>query len=517
MTRREFIRSTTAAVVAAGVANSVIAQTLSQSLPSVAAPRRKLNVLLIWTDQQRFDTLAAYGNNFIQAPTLNKLASQSVIFQRHYVAQAVCTPSRATVMTGLYPHQHQCIVNNSLLNPQIRCLPELLSDPSYRTGYIGKWHLGDEIFPQHGFEEWQATEDGYDVFFSPGHDQKQRSAYHHWLVEKGYKPDVTERNAFSRKYCTTLPIEHCKPAFIAEKAVDFLQRYRNESFILSCNYLEPHNPFNGPLNGLHDPAALPLPDNCRDDLDGNDPLRYRLNAEQSASKQRADNFAKLRETYAIYYGMISQVDRSVASILKAVDDLGLAENTIVVFTSDHGEMMGSHGMSGKTFMFEESVRTPLMFCIPGVAGGRKISQPVCNVDIVPTVLELLGSKAGESLPGQSLVPLMQGKPPAEDHVFMEWNAQVGPDEDKPAKTKASAIATPEQVKAALAENTRAVVSPDGWKFCLSDADKGQLYHLAADPGETTNLFSSPPHRDVVERLTKRIHDWQLRTGDTLKV
>jgi len=127
---------------------------------AMAAPekRRKPNLLVLWTDEQRADTLAVYGNRRIHTPHLNRLATQSFVFRDAYVSQPVCTPSRATVMTGLYPHQCGCTANNIPLRADTPCLPELLADPDYATGYMGKWHLGDEIFAQHGFREWVSIE-----------------------------------------------------------------------------------------------------------------------------------------------------------------------------------------------------------------------------------------------------------------------------------------------------------------------------------------------------------------------
>jgi len=122
---------------------------------------RKPNLLFLWTDEQRADTMAVYGNSKIHAPNLNKLASESVVFEHAYITQPVCTPSRSTVMTGLWPHTNGCTENNISLPANIPCFPEILNDPDYRTGYFGKWHLGDEVFAQHGFEEWISIEDIY--------------------------------------------------------------------------------------------------------------------------------------------------------------------------------------------------------------------------------------------------------------------------------------------------------------------------------------------------------------------
>ncbi|MGD8238043.1 MAG: sulfatase-like hydrolase/transferase, partial [Armatimonadota bacterium] len=174
MNRRQFI--------GAGAAGSL--SLASMSGPASSAPPEKPNLLFIWTDEQRADTMAVYGNKKIRVPNLNKLASESYVFQRAYITQPVSTPSRCSVMTGLWPHQSGCVANNIPLRPDTPCLNELVADPEYRTAYMGKWHLGDEIFAQHGFEEWVSMEDGYWKYYREHQDQKLRSSYHHFLIEQ---------------------------------------------------------------------------------------------------------------------------------------------------------------------------------------------------------------------------------------------------------------------------------------------------------------------------------------------
>lgn len=217
----------------------------------------KPNLLFLWTDQQRADTMAAYGNMSFHVPAMNWLASQSVVFDRAYVSQPVCTPSRSTVMTGLWPHQSGCVRNNIPLNAETKTVPELVGDSTYRTAFMGKWHLGDEIFAQHGFEEWRAIEDAiYRNHYSVGRDRSARSAYYHFLVRLGYKPD--QENDFSRNFATRLPVEHSKPSFLANEASHFILTHRAEPWMLYVNFLEPHTPFASALDDLHSEKEAPL-------------------------------------------------------------------------------------------------------------------------------------------------------------------------------------------------------------------------------------------------------------------
>lgn len=190
LSRRQFIQSAALGGLALGA--------LGRRLPaSPARLPRKTNLLFIWTDEQRWDTLAAYGNSQVVAPNLDAFARQSLRFDRAYVTQPVCTASRSSVLTGLWPHQNGCTANNVPLDPGTACFPELLADSDYRTGYFGKWHLGDELFAQHGFREWVSTEDGLEKYFTPSRDRTARSDYSRFLIGRGNTPP--EDGEFSRK------------------------------------------------------------------------------------------------------------------------------------------------------------------------------------------------------------------------------------------------------------------------------------------------------------------------------
>ena len=394
LNRRRFLRH-----AATGAAATVAFPSL---LRSAAARRDRPNLLFLWTDQQRADTLACYGNAQVQAPHLNALAAQSAVFDRAYVAQPVCTPSRSTVMTGLWPHQSGCTGNNIALRPDTRCFPELLRDRAdYATGYIGKWHLGDEVFAQHGFQEWAATEDGYDTYFGSTRDRTAHSAYHHWLLGHGHKPD--KRGTFSRDYAVRVPIEFGKPAFQAERACTFLDQHRREPFVLHINYLEPHTPYHSPLGALHPPEALPLDASfARDDDPEQIPLRYRLR-----QGSPGDNEAKLRDIRTHYLGNVACVDRSIGRILARLEEHGLADNTIIVFTSDHGDQLGAHRMVGKSVMYEESVRIPCFIKVPR-GRGHRVMNPWSHIDMVPTLLDLMGQPVPGNLAGRSRAAEVRG-------------------------------------------------------------------------------------------------------------
>ncbi|MHC4120328.1 MAG: sulfatase-like hydrolase/transferase [Planctomycetota bacterium] len=261
--------------------------------------------------------------------------------------------------------------------------------------------------------------------------------------------------------------------------------------MLYINFLEPHMPFTGPLDDMYDPDEIDLPPNFNDPLEENEPESYKKKVRSDARKYGTTE-RDFRELIARYWGLNSQVDLSVGVILDKLEELGLADNTIVVYTSDHGDMMGAHRMVAKGVMYEESVRIPWLMRVPAMGHRQRIiEQPVSQIDLVPTLLELMGrSEVAAGLPGQSLIPLVKGERVTEDHVFIEWGS-------KP--------------------RVRTVVSPDGWKLCLSKEDKCQLFNLRDDPYETTNLYDSGKHETVIARLTEKIRAWQNETKDKVEV
>ncbi len=271
-------------------------------------------------------------------------------------------------------------------------------------------------------------------------------------------------------------------------------------------------PFFGPLDEEHNPEEIELPSNFKDNLEENEPLRYRIIREYCRDKYGKDE-KDIKALIGRYWGLVTQVDLSVGAILKTLDDLGLAENTIVVYTSDHGDMMGSHHMVEKSVMYEEAVRIPWLMRIPQMK-GRLIKNRVSQIDMIPTLLDLMNCDEDCRFPGQSLVPLIKGNRVEQDHVFIEWNPNSGAMKVKKGGTQ---LALKGELRRLENEHTRTVISPDGWKLCLSDSDKCQLFNINKDPGETVNLFGSSRHDDIIRKLSTRIHKWQETVDDKVKV
>jgi arylsulfatase A-like enzyme len=458
--------------------------------------RERPNLLFLWTDEQRADTLQVNGNYRFRMPVLNRLASESIVFSNAYVAQPVCSPSRGCVLTGLYPHQHGTVHNNLRLPRSTPVQPELLADSAYRTAYMGKWHLGDEVFAQHGFDEWVSSEDTYSDFFYPDRDGSTRSSYHHYLLSQGFKPDNTKENKFTREFAVRLPVDHCKPAFLARNASRFITENRNQPWLLHVNFLEPHMPFYGPYNDLLSAEEAPIPANYPGDQIDHEPELYRRIRKSYVDKgfegqdlHSRPGWQRLNRNYA---GMCAQVDEAFGHILWSLEASGQADNTIIVFTSDHGEMMGAHSLLGKSVFYEEAVHVPFFIRVPFLQSRQiSIQQPVSHINLVPTVLDLLGKKAPENLNGESLLPLLDGGKLKEDHVFIEWFEEP----DGP--------------------HGRTVVSPQGEKLVLFRKDNNMFFDRRRDPLELDNLYYTGQAESRITELHKRIDQWQKKTTDTL--
>ena len=498
--RRAFLRT-------AGLSSAALALERYSTAQSVSASS-KSNLLVFLPDELRADLIVGEAAGSLRAPHLHRLASESVVFERAYVTHPICSPSRSSLLTGTWPHQTGCTDNAGVLPTKFRGLPEMVSDSEYRTGYFGKWHLGDEFFPQHGFQKWASIEDSFKSADS-GRKKKGQSDYTEFLLSKGYKPDLHNGKSFSLELPTTLPFELSKSRFIETKACEFLERHRNEPFILFVAFFEPHPPYNGPFNNEHPLDAITLDPTIDSSFDEAMPLRYRLR--QEFYQKQNSTMAGYREIKQKYLGLITEIDRSIGAILAKVDDLGLRNRTITVLTSDHGDMMSGHGLLGKQLMFEQSAVVPYLVRMPGQI-PRRCSQPVSHIDFVPTMLDLLGKSSDRQCAGQSKAGLIRGETLPLDLVFLQW---------APTKIdiaiKQSRLASKQEIETCLRESTRAVVSPDGWKLCLRDKDKNELYNLRADPQEQRNLFSDNSYRDVLEKLRTEIYRWQDRVGDKLRV
>jgi arylsulfatase A-like enzyme len=489
---------------------------------------RPPNLLFIFTDEQRFDTLACYGNAWLEMPNLNRLAERSYVFEEAYCAQPVCTPSRGSILTGLYPHAHGAVFNNVDLREDVKTLAEHLPVGAYDTGYFGKWHLGDEIFAQHGFERWESIEDEYRPWYTPKRDRGEHCTYYQWLRGKGLRPGNGDH--FTRSEATRLPEKYGKPAFLGEKVSEFLLEPREKPFVAYVNFLEPHMPFFGPRDAQYNPKAIPLPENY-DALPGPEqPLRVRQIFQKCHEEGEEGgplrNEADWRRLRARYHGLCSLVDTHVGRILEALEASGQADNTLVVFTSDHGDQMGSHQLYGKSVQYQESIRIPLLVRLPGQREARRVRGPTSQVDLAPTLLEALGQPVPDGLHGKSRLAALRGAGPDgvqwDEEVVVCWAGDNQPERLEklrrhPPQDLVEAVGGVEEALAALCDETLTLVDPAGWRYTWSRNGEHELYDLTRDRGERHNLARKAEHAGRMADYRARLRAWCERTNAPFEV
>ncbi|MGH3728559.1 MAG: sulfatase-like hydrolase/transferase [Micromonosporaceae bacterium] len=484
--------------------------------------KKRPNILFLCTDQQRFDTLGCYGNQAARTPVLDGLAAQGVTFEQCYVQSPVCGPSRASLMTGKYVHDHGLYANGVSLPDGNPLFMRNLADAGYDCGLVGKQHLAACF----GGRTEPRRDDGYRVYrwsHDPTHESPE-NAYHHWL--KAHHPDLYAQASQHRRTGTagiagdagqdvgfaTMPTEAHYSHWAAEEAIEFLseERESDQPFFLWVNFFDPHHPFVAPREYLDrfDPAALPDPVGGPGILDDRPPI---LEDASKASYAGAlpgfqDHTAEeIKEIIRAYYAMVSLVDDEVGRILAALAASGLDENTLVVFTSDHGEMLGDHQLLLKGPMFYEgAVRVPLLMRWPGVLpAGERRSQLVQWVDLTSTLCAAAGAPAPPRAQGTNLLPLATGDTdqPVRDWALCEYR-DSGHAYDPPV----------------YATMLRRDEPGHRWKLVVHHGSPatgrdrtGELYDLAADPTELRNLWHDPAHQATRAELQSYLMDLMVAT------
>ena len=476
----------------------------------------KPNILFIFTDQQRADTMACYGNTMIETPNLNTLADQSFVFDNAYVSSPICTPSRSTIMTGLWPHTNGCTSNNILLDPSVPTIADMLSD-EYLTGYYGKWHLGNEVIRQHGFDRWVSIEDQYREYHTDSEYHTVFSDYHQFLIDQGYESDKVSEGAmvFSRPFAAALPEEHTKSRFLADRASEFIHENRDRPFALYVNIFEPHPPYDSPFNDLYHPSSIPDSPVFLKDPPANASRMHSLRRDESQSGAGFEpgpdgplTESFWREIRARYWGAVTLVDLAVGRILQALDEAGIANRTIVVYTSEHGDQLGDHNIIQKAVFYEQSIKVPMLVRAPWLANSSsRINGRYSHIDTVPTLLDLAGADVPDALQGISRARVLAGDESlAENDAIIDWTGR-----------NAAANEFDAELNSVLNTPHRTLVSEDGWKLTLTTAGQCELYDLNADPWEHVNLFDSPGQASRIGAMAKRIRQWQVQAGDAAEL
>lgn len=433
------------------------------------------NVLLLYTDQQRWDTLGAAGNPLLHTPHLDRLAASGVLFENCFVNNPVCMPSRQSMLTGQYPNALGCACNGVELPEDAMTLHRLLKPYGYFTANIGKLHFRCHSNRDHRDPH---PDYGFDVLILSDEPGCYDDAYIKWVERLA--PDQVERCRCATPPAWQGPVRSGPPrgtedpylfegdedlthtAFVASETIRVLRENRGRPFFVIAGFYAPHAPINPPRRFVewYEEAAMPLPhrnpgENWRDVSD-----------------------AQWQKVKAYYYALISHIDDQIGRILAFLETEDLRENTLVLFTSDHGEHLGDHGLVGKgPFGYDSCVHVPLVVSLPGlIPQGMRRPEIIEHVDLAPTILDYCGVQQPRFLQGRSFRPLLEGRTDYRERpsAFIEWRAPYG--------TSWKTVRTHE------------------FKYGCSNREGEVLFDLRHDPHELKNVVHSPQYAPILAQM-----------------
>ena len=498
--RRDFLRA-----AVAGGAWPILAG--AAQTPASAAERP--NLLFLFSDDQRADAMGCSGNRAVRTPNLDELAAVGVRFPNAFVTTSICCVSRVSVLTGQYARRHGVHDFATPLSDEAMAgtYPALLRKAGYYTGFIGKWGIAANSQAQvdragHWFDYWAGA--------------SYQSNYWHeadcpYVTSDGIRDKL-------RNVCTCPPDargragpavrigranikrpRHLTTQIIPEKVEQFLgSRDKAKPFCLSISFKSAHAPWRDwdpALKDLYVDAGLPLPETAAGQAVAAKPAFLRESLGSPGGKRLAENHEELRTHIGHYYRMVTSLDAAVGKIRKALASHNVADNTVIIFTSDNGHFLGEHGLMGKWLMYEESIRVPLIVHdprLPASYRGRTCDEMALNIDMAPTMLDLAGERVPKRMQGRSLRSLLAGPAaPLREDWFYEHLY----------RTKVHSIERTEGVRGRRWKYIRYIDRQPAYE---------ELYDLKADPRETTNLARRPAHKAVLADLRDK---WQAYTRD----
>jgi len=479
------------------------------------------NILYIMTDQQPVSCVGPY-NATVQTPALDELARGGCTFDRFYIGAFACCPSRASMFSGRYAHNHGVVQNEIIFDEKIPSLGNICKAAGYETGFFGKWHLGG--YMNRGIDTPRApgldgkwflqlikSDEGYEfkpVAGGTGEDEPRHGfttwaggwkQYHEYLDEVGLghlrekyprlgNHQVAQVGREGKHMYSRLPEEHHMAAFFAKNAEQFVRDHAKGArpWCAVLSFYGPHLPVAPPKpwDTMYSLDQVKLPANHIDKLK-NKPARQKGKRRYVLPRWKNEQY---KDYIRRYWGYCSYIDAQIGRVFKTLHETGQWDNTIVVFTSDHGDMVGAHGMIYKlgSCGYEELYRVPAIIRIPGMTKpGSRTDAFASNIDFLPTLLDAVHIKHPDAIDGKSFASLLKGK--TTRHRDMIFSSYL---------------------------DTSFICRDDRYKFVLNrkKGDVNELYDLDTDPGELKNFAYDPAHKDVADKMTRRILNWLRETN-----
>ncbi|QDT63391.1 sulfatase family protein [Calycomorphotria hydatis] len=432
------------------------------------------NVIFILTDDHRYDAMGFMGHPFLETPHMDSLASNGVHLKNAFVTTSLCSPSRASILTGLYTNKHRVIDNNRLVPNGTIFFPQYLQKAGYETAFFGKWHMG-------------------------GHHDGPRPGFDHWLSFKGQGNYLPPRPGYTLNLNgERIPQDGYITDFLTDHAVNWLKdRDGSKPFFMYLSHKAVHANFTPAERHRDRYAEVEL------NLPRGEGLSAKVNTPRWVRDQKNSwhgidfsyhSRAGLDYLYRRYCESVLAVDDSVGRVLEQLKQMGVYDDTLVIYMGDNGFMWGEHGLIDKRVSYEESIRVPMMMQCPNLFdGGTVVEEVVANIDIGPTVMEAMGLQTPEYMDGQSFLDLAQGK----DVSWRDYFLYVYYWEKNFPQTP-----------------TQFAVRGDQYKYInyygLWDAD--ELYDLKNDPKELNNLINDPEHQKVRKQLHNKLYEMLAEKG-----
>ncbi len=438
---------------------------------------KKRNVIFILSDDHRYDFMGFTGRlPWLKTPGLDALATGGAHLENAFVTTSLCSPSRASILTGQYSHVHTIVDNVTPEPDDLIYFPQYLQQVGYQTAFLGKWHMGHGDHPRNGFNHWESFP-GQGVYYNPTLNINGKKVI--------YKDST---------YITDLLTEH---------SLNWLKnRDKSKPFFLYLSHKAVHTPVSPAKRhkGMYKNQPYPLPVTYYQTL-GDD--YKKLGWPEWVKQQRYSwhgvdypyhSHVDIEETVQTYCETLMSVDESVSALMDYLKEEGLDKNTLIIYMGDNGFSWGEHGLIDKRHFYEESVKVPmLVYCPELFEGGTRETKMIQNIDVAPTILECASIKKPDYMPGRSFMPLLQGKATEwRDKIFYEYYWEY----DFPMTPTVFGVRT------------------DKYKYIRYWGiwDSNELYDIENDPNETTNLITRPEYKSTVQKMAKELFSWLGETN-----